>query len=512
VVVGDWYAEVFDSAPSLWVSTASAGTDIWTFGPPEGNIFTSAAAGAYIWYTEIADPENPEQSAVTSPCFDLSQSVRPMIAIDLWKEFGQNSDGAVLQYSLNNDLEWKNIGTTGQGINWYNSTQIGGIPGGQQSGWTGTGEGWTESRHDLDVVAGRDQVRFRIAYGNDGSGESGGGLAFDNVRIGERTRLVLVEHFTNALDENSIGANQTLQETAASNPRDIAYISYHTSFPQGDPLNSQNPADPAARALYYGISTVPFSVMDGGLGGGGRFNYSPARPGKKDLIARALVDPRFRIDIDQSQTGDILDIEVEINPVLDLDGLDLTLHVVIVETEVSASLIGLEGNDVFRNVVRKLLPDAGGTSLPLSWIAGQPEIYSFSWTIENVFDAENLALVAFVQDVNTRVIYQAATSVEFGIPTSAEIPVPEVTDDRPSVIYYPNPASEYVFIRFMENIIEDHILDVYNLSGNLIRSHVLPSGDNLYEFSTEGLTRGVYVFRIRSNRDIISTTRIVIMQ
>jgi uncharacterized repeat protein (TIGR02543 family) len=514
IVLGDWYTEIFDSATPLWVSSASSASGSWNFGPPQGDIFTSAPAGGNIWYTDI-DPNSPWQSAVTSPCFDFSQSVRPMIAIDLWKEFGQDSDGAVLQYSLDNDNDWKNVGTTGQGINWYNSSQIISMPGGRQTGWTGTGEGsqgWTESRHDLDMVAGKKQVRLRIAYANDGSGESPGGLAFDNVRIGERTRLVLAEHFTNVLDEKSIQANSHLQQIAESNGRDIAYISYHTAFPPGDPLNSQNPADPAARALYYGISTVPFSIMDGGLGGRGRYNYSPAMPSRSALVTRALSDPLFNINVDQDQVNDLLDIEVGISAVSDISGRDLVLYLAVVETKVYAADLGLQGNNIFRNVVRKLLPDAGGTSLPMNWVAGQPQNYTFSWRIGNVIDAEKLALVAFVQDVNTGEIYQVATSAEFGIPTSAEIPVPEITGQQQTVSYYPNPASDYVHIRFTETTREDQILEIYNLSGTLIRSHSLISGDNLYSINTEGLSRGVYIFRIRSGRNIVSTTRIVVMQ
>ena len=512
VVVGDWYAEAFDSPSSLWASAASAGADIWTYGPPEGDIFTSAAAGDYIWHTEIADPANPGQSAVTSPCFDLSQSVRPMIAIDLWKELGQDSDGAVLQYSLNNDGDWKNIGATGQGINWYNSSQIKGMPGGQQTGWTGAEEGWTESRHDLDVVAGRGQVRFRIAYGNDGSGESGGGLAFDNVRIGERTRLVLVEHFTNALDENSIGANQILQEAAESNPRDIAYISYHSAQPQGDPLNSQNPADPAARALYYGISTVPFSVIDGGSAGNGKFDYSPEGPDDQELLRRALVDPSFEIEILPDHDENLLNLTINVMPVRDQEGKELTLHVAILETEVSVPLPGSEDVTVFRNVARKLLPDAGGTVLPANITANRPETFRFSWSMTGIQDARNLAVVAFIQDIHTKEIYQAGISAGSGLPTSAAIPGPGQEKIPNSPVFYPNPAQGSLFIKFAEELTTDHVLEVYTLSGNLVRTEIIRTGETIYELNTAGMHRGMYLFMIRNHTGIQGRERVIIME
>ena len=516
IFIDDWYTEIFDNGASGWMSaTPSPGmVNSWVFGLPDGDIFTSASEGANIWYTDITDLNIAEQSFVTSPCFDFSELERPMIAIDLWREFGKDNDGAVLQYSINNDHNWKNAGMAGQGINWYNSSQIAGMPGGQQTGWTAPGQpdenGWTDSRHDLDIIAGQEFIRFRIAYGSDGSGQSQGGLAFDNIRIGDRTRLVLLEHFTNANDENSIAANKIVNDVAESKKHDVAYISYHTAFPSSDPINSQNPADPAARALYYGISTVPFSVMDGGLSGEGRYNYSPARFNENDLLARALVEPYFNIDISQDQVNSDLSIEVEVSSVFTIGPLDLTLHVAILETEIPASVIGQGGDVVYRNVVRRLLPDAGGTLLPVNWGGGQAESYSFSWAIENVFDSENLALVAFIQDENTQEIYQVGTSSEFGLPTFIELP--ERSENRPAMVFYPNPASDYLFIEFPESLAGDYILEVFNLSGNMVYTDMLRGGRSNYEFNTKDLARGVYLFRIRNNYGILGTARINIVK
>jgi hypothetical protein len=509
VVIGRWYEETFDDAPSLWVSSVSVGSDSWTYGLPEGNIFTSASSGGKIWYTDIDDPASPERSAVTSPCFDLTQSVRPMIAIDLWKEFGQNNDGAVLQYSLNNDNDWQNVGTIGTGLNWYNSLQVEGRPGGQRTGWTGTGEGWTESRHDLDMAAGRDQVRLRIAYGNDGTGQTNGGLAFDNIRIGERTKTILVEHFTNMLDESSLQANRDLHATAVSTPHDVAYISYHTAFPPGDPLNSQNPADPAARALYYGISTVPYSVLDGAPGGGGEFDYSSSAPESSEILRNALTEPVFTIELRQNVADNIMNIEAIVNSLSTVDNSDLTLHIVVIETEVITSSPGSENSITFRNVVRKLMPDAGGTALPATWAAGQSRDYTFNWDIENIIDNENLALVAFVQDVNTREVFQTGISAQFEIPTFTRERITGPGNQQPEVIFYPNPATDRIFIRFREYLAEDHILEVYNISGNLVSTNLLRAGSNDYEFNAGNLS-GVFILRVRKNDSIIGTARVII--
>jgi hypothetical protein len=517
VIIDDWYAEAFENGTSGWTSAVSPEgmVNSWTFGQPEGDVFTSASVGSNIWYTAIADLNIAEQSWVTSPCFDLTQTTRPMIALDLWAEFGRDHDGAVLQYSVNNDDRWLNAGDTGQGINWFNSSQIAGMPGGQETGWTATdnqpGEnGWAGSRHDLDFLAGQENIRFRLAYGSDGSGLSEGGIAFDNIRIGERTKLVLLEHFTNANDQSSIEANQIIYDIARSKPDDFIFISYHTAFPSSDPINSQNTADPAARALYYGVSSVPFSIMDGGSGGEGEFDYSSLVPDENELMRRALTDPIFFIDISQNQKGSDLYIEIEVESVLSLGPLDLTLHVAILETNVPAELAGMEGDMIFRNVVRKLQPDAGGTILSKDWTPGIPENHNFNWTIRNVYNAENLAIVAFIQDENSREIYQIGYADEFGIPVSSELTAPEVPGINAG--FHPNPVKGNLFIDFGKITNGDHILEIYNLSGKMISMEILRAGDSLYEIDAGTLPGGMHLFIIRNTRDIIGSARVVIMK
>jgi uncharacterized repeat protein (TIGR02543 family) len=328
-------------------------------------------------------------------------------------------------------------------------------------------------------------------------------------------RLVLLEHFTNAYDQNSNTANQIVYDVARSNPDNVAFINYHTSFPESDPINNRNMADPAARALYYDVTAVPLSVMDGNAE---RYNYSPAAFNEADLLERALAQPHFDIEINQNQTGSTLNIEVEISSVTGFGPREITLHVAVIETEVPASVIGIAGNMVFRNVLTKLLPDAGGTALPSSWVANQSASYSFNWTIENVFNPEELALIAFVQDEITREVYDTGISSEFSVPNfvnQPDMPGIEPTDttgNGPGMVFYPNPAKDYIFIELGGNLTGDHTLEIYNLSGNMIRTEILKAGRSNYEFNTGGLPAGIYLFRIMHNRNITGTARIMIMK
>jgi hypothetical protein len=46
---------------------------------------------------------------------------------------------------------------------------------------------------------------------------------------------------------------------------DFDQIQYHVNFNGVDPLNRDNPEDPAARALRYRVSQPPYTIMDGKL-------------------------------------------------------------------------------------------------------------------------------------------------------------------------------------------------------------------------------------------------------
>ncbi len=108
-----------------------------------------ATGTGQAWVTNLDGPNNPsEQSWVMSPCFDFSQSTKPVISLDIWSDTPRRLDGAVLQYTdagnIANDANWIVLGQVGQGINWYDQNGISASPGNQaavDAGWTGDATG-----------------------------------------------------------------------------------------------------------------------------------------------------------------------------------------------------------------------------------------------------------------------------------------------------------------------------------------------------------------------------------
>src|SRR5690606_4889098 len=201
-------------------------------------------------------------------------------------------------------------------IEWYNSANLTGNPGGQDNfAWSASSGEWKNARYSLDAIpsALRNRVIFRIAFGANDDNLQGSvlnGFAFDNVYIGEKKRNVLVEHFTNqhGLQPETADAEayfNGLFEMVPFAESNFFKIEYHISNPGVDSINRNNPAAPQARGLFYGVSQPPATVMDGVLGDyfGTVLNGSPVGVTPVQLDRRSLEDPTFNIELDTLPTS-----------------------------------------------------------------------------------------------------------------------------------------------------------------------------------------------------------------
>jgi len=168
------YTEDFELDGHGWEASAlPQSQNSWTYDPVSPDEFPiDAASGTRAWYTDRPDQATPENSWVLSPCFSFADTFyRPMVSLEIKRSLDRNLDGAVLQYTTDNEITWNNIGNADDGgLIWYNSKIIVPDVGGQSAGWTGElvpGEDteWYKAAHDLDKLVGEPEVRFRVAFG-----------------------------------------------------------------------------------------------------------------------------------------------------------------------------------------------------------------------------------------------------------------------------------------------------------------------------------------------------------
>ena len=138
VLRNNGYSTDFESGQGTWVAVADGATvnNSWIFGAPDGPTISSANSGANAWWTGANNKSylNNEQSFVIGPCLNISDLKRPMISLKYLVNSQPGFDGAVVQYSTNGGDTWETVGDAeGGGIDWYDSRNLTGEPGGQSN-------------------------------------------------------------------------------------------------------------------------------------------------------------------------------------------------------------------------------------------------------------------------------------------------------------------------------------------------------------------------------------------
>ncbi|NJO03773.1 MAG: hypothetical protein HC880_20795 [Bacteroidia bacterium] len=275
------YRESFNDNDGQWISGQLTDTiSSWLHTVSPDSRLSNTDGGLWITGQSMSSDmpayRASEQSFVESPCIDLGLLDFPMLSFKYWMDTDQGDDGAVVQYKVG-DGAWRLLGAIGLGDNWYNRENIIGTPGGSEAnerriGWSGRDTTGLVARFGLDEVKqaiGDSTVRFRIVFGSsrDLPSEHLFGFAFDDFTINNRDRVVVVEHFTNSQQVPSLFSQDTALTNLLPNNQIVVDIRYHTSFPTTEPLitRQSNRADISARALHYGVASLPHTVLDGSL-------------------------------------------------------------------------------------------------------------------------------------------------------------------------------------------------------------------------------------------------------
>ncbi|MGB1307619.1 MAG: gliding motility-associated C-terminal domain-containing protein [Oceanihabitans sp.] len=181
------YLEDFEAGDGGWTVVDVGANSTWALGTPAAGIINAAASGVNAWVTNLTGNYNSnEDGAIVSPVFDFTNLAAPEVQFNLWYDNETGWDGLVLQSSIDGGTSWQNVGAFNDPNNWFNNNGIDGNPGGQQTGWSGTGgqgtNAWVVARHALTGLAGQASVMLRFAFGSDGT-VTDEGSAIDDINV-----------------------------------------------------------------------------------------------------------------------------------------------------------------------------------------------------------------------------------------------------------------------------------------------------------------------------------------
>ena len=506
----DSYFEDFE-IPQVqgWSSMASDSLqNSWTYGEVDPDGFPeTASSGTRAWYTDLPDPREIEKSWVQSPCFNFIGFYRPMVSLDIKRSLSRNQDGAALQYTTDNGNTWYDAGSMDDGgLNWYNSDKILNGDGGQHTGWTAESEyseddRWYNAAHGLDQLTWHKKVQFRIVFNSMGGDTFADGFAFDNFTIKQRSRLSVLEYFTNANTPVCYGSDSLVRGLMKEVPADVVDIQYHAAGSIPDQMYFDNPVPANNRGTVYGITGLPMAVLDGGNeewpGYPQTYDFNARPPRAADIKLRSLSEPDFKLTI-QADYAPYLELSVDIEALQNLAQAERILYVIVMEKRITGpEYTGTNGSTSFYNVARIMVPDAAGTLFNQSWTQGQVE--SIHLTCEETFFPlleDSLSLVVYLQDEITGEILQAATIPEYSSVSTFDLPEP-----LSEVLVYPNPAGELVNLYFEDIPGEAMQFTLYDLSGKMVITDLIDPWQQLYTRSLGGLERGLYIVEIRSRKN-----------
>jgi hypothetical protein len=240
-------------------------------------------------------------------------------------------------------------------------------------------------------------------------------------------RLVMVEEFTNASCPPCAAQNPGFNTLLQANPTKIVALKYQTNWPGVDPMNAQTQSlGVATRVSYYGVDGVPMARIDGDtmlLLTGGYYTGAPHNLDQTKINTEYALSSPFAMNLSHSFSAnyDSVYITLDITCTQAVTGTNLRCRVALTESQIDfCAAPGTNGETEFSNVMRAMYPDVNGTILSNSWTVGQMQTITFTKALPAyIYDKNQIAVVAFIQDDGNKVIHQAALSTPHQLPLDA---------------------------------------------------------------------------------------------
>jgi hypothetical protein len=286
-------------------------------------------------------------------------------------------------------------------------------------------------------------------------------------------------------------------------------IEYHTSFPNSDAINGDNPADHNARAAFYGITTttVPYAFIDGQASPVNTKSFTGSNWWNNFISKRSLVSSLLRIDIATAASTSANELSIDASVTALDDIIDPTLKprafVAVLEKQV--------GTNQF--VLRKFLPNAAGKSLTLPVASGETRSIitpAEPWIAGGISNPSQIAIAVFVQDELTKEVYQAAVLMN---PNPAHLPTQVTNTEDPAyaqkVVVYPNPADGELTIVLPDVPQQAVPVRLIDNVGKVASTSAIKAGRSSETLNTRELAAGVYLLELQTKNGPIKRKVII---
>lgn len=224
-------------------------------------------------------------------------------------------------------------------------------------------------------------------------------------------KVVLLEEFSNVSCVPCVATNRILAKLPESGytKEKVVIVKYSANYPSPlDPHYLHAKSDMDSRLMYYTVFSTPTIYIDG--------TSSPVASDsnsiKSSLDLKLTNSPKFRIIVRDSIVAGEYRIGITVQNI-DSAGIqfsNLVLHTIVTESQISYTTPpGSNGETVFKNVARKMLPVKEGEALSPSNTLTTVS-YSRAIPVHSAWNSANLRCVVFIQNKITKEVYQTAST------------------------------------------------------------------------------------------------------
>ena len=296
----------FNSSDNGWTVTSNTNGD-WSRGT---GTLSAGANGSYWHTTPNGAYNNNAVLTIESPVIDLTGEADLSLYMDIRYDTEEAWDGMKVEYSDDGGGSWFDLGVVGDGIGWYNDTDVDAFANGED-GWSGDNSFWSVAQISIPAVLENNaNAQFRVLFESDGF-VSDVGAAFDNFMIYTGTPDLYLEANGLRIDNGDTSPNaldntdfRSVDVTSGTRSKVYTISNYDggtLNFTGGTPVTISG-----AASADYSVTTQPTSGVGPFESTTFTITFDPSATGTRNAsVSIASNDPDddpFTFDI--TGTGD----------------------------------------------------------------------------------------------------------------------------------------------------------------------------------------------------------------
>lgn len=227
-------------------------------------------------------------------------------------------------------------------------------------------------------------------------------------------KKVLLEDFANVSCAPCVISNQVIESLlhGSYGPENLLAVKFPTNFPwKDDPFYLAAKTECDFRRSFYNVLFAPTIIIDGIL----QPVPTDSNSIKQAVNTRLSTNSNIQLELTKQIQGGglVINLDVKAKDSVSINYSDYVLHFTLIESEIEfTSPPGSNGETKFFNVLRLQLPGTEGFELnEIKSMGSQGMSLTYEETIDELWDINKLKVIVFIQNKQTKEIYQAGATL-----------------------------------------------------------------------------------------------------